>query len=611
MIRLKPPVLRLESLEDRAVPAVFGEPWLDGRHLTLSFAPDGTSLSGVGSNLQAALSPLGWDAAKMELLRAFQTWVVSANLNVGVVNDSGEKFGKAGAIERDPRFGDIRIGARTLGSDVLAITSPFSLITPTAGDLILNSGKAFAFGNQIGKYDLFTVAMQESGHTFGIGNSVDPNSVMYEVYGSARAGLSANDIADVRALYGARAKDGFEGSGGNETTATATSYSGSLEADITNTADVDVYRYTAANSGAAWFRVKAAKLSLVAAKVEVLNAAEEVVGFAEAAGPLQNDVTVYVDQLVAGETYYVRVAAARSDVFGVGAYRLVVDSTESGSSDPDPYALVDAETDANNTPTTATEAVRSTTPYDYSFRSSLSNSSDVDFFRIRSPATANTNLNVTVSGVGMTWFNPNVDLYTTSGVKLTTKVVAQTDTSVVLSLEGVAAGTEYLVRVASGLGTVGNYDVVADFRINNLPKMMGSRGNLNSGHMTTSATLTVWESQTLQINQLATAQNGTNTYSQVRIYDSLNRVAFELYSQTGVLTTGHVFLRRGLYRVEVVTIGDSIDYSLTMFGVTDPIATPGANPTDNDDVVLPSRPDPTTTVAITPPSSLPSGIVWF
>src|SRR5262245_66666302 len=114
MIRLKPPVLRLESLEDRAVPAVFGEPWLDGRHLTLSFAADGTSVSGVGSNLTSALSPLGWDAAKLELLRAFQTWASQSNLNVGLVPDTNWAFGTAGAIQRDSRFGDIRIGGRNL-----------------------------------------------------------------------------------------------------------------------------------------------------------------------------------------------------------------------------------------------------------------------------------------------------------------------------------------------------------------------------------------------------------------------------------------------------------------------------------------------------------------
>src|SRR5262245_28576173 len=210
MIRLKPPVLRLESLEDRAVPAVFGEPWLDGRHLTLSFATDGTSLSSVGSNLTSALSPLGWDAARTELLRAFQSWAVQANLNVGAAADSNWAFGTAAAIQGDPRFGDIRIGGRNLSNEVIAITSPFSLLTPTAGDLILNTGKQFTFGNALGKYDLFTVTMQESGHAFGIGNSVDPASVMYEQYGSARSGLSGGDVAAIRALYGERTKDSFE-----------------------------------------------------------------------------------------------------------------------------------------------------------------------------------------------------------------------------------------------------------------------------------------------------------------------------------------------------------------------------------------------------------------
>jgi Matrixin len=610
MIRLKSPVLRLESLEDRAVPAVFGEPWLDGRHVTLSFAADGTSLSGVGSNLTSALSPLGWDAARVELLRAFQTWAVNANLNVGLVGDSNAKFGQAGAIQRDPRFGDIRIGARTLSNDVIAITSPFSLITPTAGDLILNSGKAFSIGNVVGKYDLFTVLMQESGHAFGIGNSVDPNSVMYEDYGSARTGLSAGDITDVRALYGERTKDKFEGSGGNDTLATATTYSGSVEADLTNTADVDVYRYTAENSGAAWFRVKAAKLSLVAARVEVLNAADEVIASAEATGPLQNDVTVYADQLVAGETYYVRVAAARSDVFGVGAYRLVVDATEAGSSDPDPYALVDAETDANNTVVTAAAPAPSTGPYDYSFRSSLSTSTDVDFFRIHSPASGSSNLTVTVAGVGQTWFNPNVDLYTTAGVRITTKVVAQTDSSVVLSLQGATADTDYLIRVASGNGTSGNFDVVADFRHITMPKMMGSTGSLNSIYTSTSATLVVWQSQTIQVNLLAN-HNGNDTFSLVRLYDSQNRVVFELYSQTGVLSTGHVFLKRGLYRVEVQRLGGSIDFSLTMFGVTDPIAIGATDPSGGDDLVLPERPDANTTIAIQPPPITPPPVIWF
>jgi hypothetical protein len=572
MIRLKPPALRLESLEDRAVPAVFGEPWLDGRHVTLSFAGDGTSISGVGSNLTASLTPLGLDAAKFQILRAFQSWVVNTNLNVGVVDDSNLAFGTAGAIQNDPRFGDIRVGARNLAADVLAITAPFSLISPNSGDLILNSGKTFTIGGFLGTYDLFTVFMQESGHTFGIGNSTDPNSVMFEQYGLPRTGLSAGDKADIKALYGGdRAKDGYEGSGGNDTIATATTYSGSVEADLTNAADVDVYKYTADNSDPRWFKVRAKGLSLVAAKVEVVDANGQVLASAEATSPLQNNVTVFSDQLVAGNDYYIRVSAARSDVFGVGAYRLVVDTAESDAPGPDLNALVDGETLQNDTVEAATQPTAATTPYDYSFRSSLSTTSDVDFFRIHAPTTA-TSLTVTVSGVGRASFAPDVDLYTTAGVRVATKVVARTDSSVVLSITGGLDSSDYLVRVASSNGSVGNYDVVADFRSDALPRMMGATGSLDSGHTSTSATLKVWQSQTIQVNLVANLQNGTNTVALVRIYDSQNRVVFELFGQTGILTTAHVFLGRGIYSVAVQTLsGNSIDFSLTMFGVSDPI----------------------------------------
>jgi Matrixin len=578
MIRLKPPALRLESLEDRAVPAVFGEPWLDGRHVTLSFAGDGTSISGVSSNLTATLTPLSLDAAKLEILRAFQSWVVNSNLNVGLVNDSNLAFGTAGAIQSDPRFGDIRVGARNLASDVLAITAPFSLISPSSGDLILNSGKTFTIGGFLGTYDLFTVFMQEAGHTFGVGNSTDPNSVMYETYGLARIGLSDGDKVDIKALYGGdRAKDAYEGTGGNNTIVTATTYAGSLQADLTNAADVDVYRYTADGSEK-WFKLRAKGLSLVAAKVEVLDANGNVIAWGQTTSPLQNDVTVYTDQLVAGNDYYIRVSAARSDVFAVGAYRLLVDSAATDAPPPDPNALVDGESLQNDTVATATQPTAASSPYDYSFRSSLSTASDVDFFRIHAPTTAS-KLTVTVAGVGKASFAPNVDLYTTAGVRVDTTVVARTDSSVVLSLTGTLDSSDYLIRVTSSNGTVGNYDVVADFRTDALPKMMGAYGALDSGHTSTSATLKVWQSQTIQVNLVANLQNGTNSVAVVRIYDSQNQLVFELFGQTGILTTAHVFLRRGIYTTVVQTLdGNPIDFSLSLFGVSDPI---DANPIDN------------------------------
>jgi Matrixin len=602
MNRPKPPALRLEALEDRTTPAIFGEPWLDGRHLTLSFAGDGTPISGAGSNLTGTLGSLGLDAAKLELLRAFQTWAANANLNIGLVSDNGAAFGSAGAIQNDPRFGDIRVGTRVLAGDVVAVTAPFSLLTANSGDFILNAAKEFAFGNATGKYDLFTVALQESGHAFGVGNSGSSASAMYEVYGSARIGLSDEDVAAIRGLYGAR--DSHEGTDGNDTLSTATSFAAGLEADLTTTQDVDMYRYTADSAAGRWFRIRAAGLSLLSAQLDVLDANGQVVGSAQAASSLQNDVTVYIPQLVPGATYYLRVSAARSDVFGIGSYRLVADVTASGYAAADPTALVDTETSANNTASTAATAAHSTGPYDYSFRSSLASWLDEDYFRIHSPATGGSRLTVTVAGVGKSGFLPDVDVYSAAGVKLATKTVAQTDSTVVLSLDEVAANTDYLIRVGSSLGKTGNYDVVADFRAS-LPKMMGATGNLDNAHRSTAATLNIWQSQTVQVNLLANLVNGTDFVGLARIYDSQNRIVFDLFSLTGLLSTGQVFLPRGQYRIQTQSLtGATINFSLTLFGVTDPIGTsptdPTGDPAGGGGTPLPPPPDPTTTVGITP-----------
>ena len=119
------------------------------------------------------------------MLRAFQNWVANANLNVGVVADGGQDFTVGGAIQGDPRFGDIRIGARPLAGDVLAITAPFNLFSSYSGNVALNTDNSVNVGGR----DLFTVFLQESGHTFGVGNSPDPASVMYEYYIGNRGGL--------------------------------------------------------------------------------------------------------------------------------------------------------------------------------------------------------------------------------------------------------------------------------------------------------------------------------------------------------------------------------------------------------------------------------------
>src|SRR5262245_62047768 len=88
-----------ECLEDRSLPsATFGIPWPDPGHLTISFAPDGTDTPDGANSLSALLGAAGSNATwQKEILRAFQTWAVNANINIGLVGDGGQALGTPGA----------------------------------------------------------------------------------------------------------------------------------------------------------------------------------------------------------------------------------------------------------------------------------------------------------------------------------------------------------------------------------------------------------------------------------------------------------------------------------------------------------------------------------
>src|SRR5262249_26804916 len=172
---------RLEALEARENPAVFGLPWLDARHLTLSFVPDGTIVDRAPSVLYDALSHRGLapSAWQRQILSAFQAWASGTNINVRLVADSGADVGADGATQGDPRFGDVRVAARPYAPDVLALTTPPGTLGGTrAGDIVLNT--EYRYGSSAQAQDLLTVFLQEAGHALGVGHSPDPASVMFE-----------------------------------------------------------------------------------------------------------------------------------------------------------------------------------------------------------------------------------------------------------------------------------------------------------------------------------------------------------------------------------------------------------------------------------------------
>ena len=69
---------------------------------------------------------------------------------------------------------------------------------PIAGDIHLDADESWKLGANT---DLYSVVLHETGHALGLGHSDQPGSVMYAYYHIA-TGLSADDIAGIRALYG-------------------------------------------------------------------------------------------------------------------------------------------------------------------------------------------------------------------------------------------------------------------------------------------------------------------------------------------------------------------------------------------------------------------------
>src|SRR5437016_13530643 len=124
------PRLALTRLDDRCVPATWGNPWPDAGRLTLSFAPDGTDVGGTPSELYRlfdgpAPAPSAAEPWKGEVLRAFQTWAAAANINLRVVADGGQPLGAAGAPQGDVRFGDVRVVAYPMAPEALALATPY------------------------------------------------------------------------------------------------------------------------------------------------------------------------------------------------------------------------------------------------------------------------------------------------------------------------------------------------------------------------------------------------------------------------------------------------------------------------------------------------------
>ena len=312
-----------------------GGQWNNSQPVSISFAPDGVTWDNgitnvVNSQLNSEFGGNGWQSV---VVRALQTWAVSANLNFVEVGDGNYGFNAAGASQGDARFGDIRVGGYNFGptSTIADTYGPPPNGTTAAGDMVLNT--AFNFSPSA-KFDLQTIALHELGHSLGLGESPQPSSVMYTYFSGVRQSLSSYDVEGIQAIYGPRTQDQFQSQGrgtnaGNAVDLTPylnsagqTEYGGVSLATI---GDVEYFSVVAPATNGATLRVaaQAGGHSLLSPKLSVIDPSTGATiatnGNPGAYGDL---ASVSIPNAQAGHHYLIAVTGATSDAFAVGAYAI-------------------------------------------------------------------------------------------------------------------------------------------------------------------------------------------------------------------------------------------------------------------------------------------------
>jgi Matrixin len=598
------PRLMLEQLEDRITPTNSGMPWLDPQHMTLSFAPDGTD-TGNGSSMlfQALNAQVPTATWQQEILRAFQTWAVNANINIGLMADSGDPLGAPGLVQGDSRFGDIRIAGMPQTPEVVATGAPFMLNGSTrSGDVLFNTNYSFSAGDQ-GGYDVFSVVLHEAGHVFGLGDGTDPNSVMYHNYLQVRSGLSPQDLSNFQALYGTRQPDQYEARWGNDSFKTATQlgqFTRSLPADITTLADADYYQFTVSagdlSANGVTVQVQTSEISLLVPSLTIYDSAFHKVAFAAADSPLDGDLSLTLGNAARGQTYYAVVGNATQSVFGIGSYQLKIGSQTDSSSGANGasygqgnFSSWSGYLDNNGSILTATSLPisRSTNRYfDASIRAAIGSATDLDYYRIHAPTTPN---NAPEQMIAMAWgldlngLTPQISVFDAAGNPVDAQVIGNANGFFSLDIANAGSNMDYFLAVSALSPTsnaVGSYFFGVQFNNHQTVNFQTvSSGALTQDSSTLSQTLTVNEAG--GTNFILSANTGgiaAPAQVQMNIYDQSGNLVFTLTANEGApARTAIAYLNAGTYTVSFTalaqgtTLVSPVYYNLKAETVTDPI----------------------------------------